>query len=359
MSNFIKHAINRVLDSVAARTAARLTDHIKAVAEAELLRATTATERLVAPLAKSLEQLDFKVADIDKKLDSTVADIDLKVADVAKKLTAVLMASNRIASADKGIQTLLSLAYRELLRLKLTLPAFQEIEFRCFSQNGEDGILHYIFSLIGTTNRKCAELCAGHGMECNTTNLIVNHGWTGLLFDGSAENVREGQNFFAECRDTFLRPPAFVHAWVTAENVNTLIRSNHFEGEIDLLSLDMDGIDYWIWKAIDCIRPRVVVLECRPEWGPNRSVTIPYRSDFKAELKGSWSPYLGASLPAFVKLGREKGYRLVGSTRLLFNVFFMRAGVGEAVFPEIPAAQITGSHENLEWVDPNDVWVEV
>ena len=241
--------------------------------------------------------------------------------------------------SNKEMQLLLSMRYKKMLLDKVPLPTFDEVEFRCFSQNGEDGILLYIFSLIGVTNKKAVEVCAGDGTECNTTNLIVNHGWTGLLFDGDKEEVKRGRAFYSKCRDTFLWPPTLVNEWITAENVDSLISMHGFEGDIDLLSLDMDGNDYWVWKSIDCISPRVVVLEYNNLLGPERSATIPYRPDFRAELGELGMDYGGASLTAFVKLGREKGYRLVGCQRYGFNAFFVRSDVGRDIFPEIPTSK--------------------
>jgi hypothetical protein len=86
--------------------------------------------------------------------------------------------ATELAGANKTSQVLLSLKYRELLGRRSVWPSFDDVEYRCFSQTGEDGILHYIFSLIGTTDKRCVEVCAG--IECNTANLIINHGWRGL-----------------------------------------------------------------------------------------------------------------------------------------------------------------------------------
>lgn len=219
-------------------------------------------------------------------------------------------------------QKSLYLYYQNLLDTNSQLPNFQDTGFRVFSQNDEDGYLLYIFSLIGTTNRYCVEICAGNGIQCNTANLIINHGWYGLLFDGNQDLIKEGKNFYSQCKDTFCLPPKLIHSWITKDNINQLITDNNFSGEIDLLSLDMDGIDYWIWEAIECITPRVVVLEYQDIWGPDKSVTIPYQPNFVAEF-GEYGPdYCGASLSAFVKLGKEKGYRLVGCNKYGFNAFF-------------------------------------
>ena len=100
---------------------------------------------------------------------------------------ALLMANS--SSAAKTGQLQLALSWKALARRGDPLPAFADVEFRAYSQNGEDGILLYLFSLLGTTNKLAVEICAGDGIQCNATNLILNHGWTGLLVDGGEEEV--------------------------------------------------------------------------------------------------------------------------------------------------------------------------
>jgi hypothetical protein len=274
-----------------------------------------------------------------------VAELRQRLEDLQRRLDEVLQPAHwgrvlhEVAGANRGVQQLLSRSYRDSQGRNLPRPDLAETELRCFSQNGEDGILLYLFSLLGTTNKKVVEVCAGNGIECNAANLIVNHGWSGLLVDGDPANIAAGRRFYQSCRDTFACPPTLVHAWVTAENVNTLVSANGFDGDIDLLSLDLDGMDYWVWKALTCSRPRVVVLEFNYRWGPRRAVTVPYRPDFRVE--GHKHPWCcGASLPAFVKLGRERGYRLVGTHRLDFNALFLRSDTGPDLFPEVSAEEV-------------------
>lgn len=266
---------------------------------------------------------------------------------------------DRISSIDQQTQILLALKYKELQHRGVSLPSFSEVEFRSFSQNGEDGILHYIFSLIGTTDKRAVEICAGDGIECNTANLIINHGWYGLLVDGNCSQVEKGREFYANYQDTFIWPPAFVEAWVTTENVNALLTEQGFSGEIDLLSLDMDGVDYWIWKGITGICPRVVVVEYQDGWGPEKSVTVEYQANFQSAIIGS----AGASLAAFVKLGKEKGYRLVGCQRYGFNAFFIRNDIAQEIFPEVTSATCFNhprALRQIEWDKLNaHKWVEV
>jgi hypothetical protein len=244
-------------------------------------------------------------------------------------------AGGTVGTADKVSQLILANQYRSLAGDRKPLPSFEDTEFRAFSQNGEDGILLYLFSLIGMGGRRCVEICAGDGIECNTANLIINHGWSGLLFDGDARLIERGRAYYARLPDTALLPPRLVNSWITRENVNELIKQNGFEGPVDLLSLDLDGVDYWIWQAIDVIRPRVVIAEVQCIWGSERAVTVPYSDTFKTPPIDRFLIYSGASLPAFVKLARTKGYRLVGVQRLGFNAVFLADGIGEDLLPEV------------------------
>lgn len=241
----------------------------------------------------------------------------------------------RACAAEQIAQKNLKLTYQKSRESGEPALAFSDVGFRCYSQNDEDGILLYLFTMIGETNKRCVEICAGDGFQCNTANLLLNHGWEGLLLDGDRANVKRGRRFFRRDLRTRRWPPTFLHTWVTRDNVEQLLEDNGFSGPIDLLSLDIDGNDYWLWQAISCIDPRVVVLECNDILGAEQSVTIPYSDDFVAVLGAYGTEYAGASLPAFTKLGREKGYRLIGCEKLGFNVFFMRDDVGKDLFPEI------------------------
>ena len=259
------------------------------------------------------------------------------------------------SAAAQISQVLLRLQYRALARRPADLPEFTDVEFRCYSQNGEDGILLYLFSLLGTVNRQVVEIGAGDGIECNAANLIVNHSWHGLLIDGDTRQIARGKQFYAEGKNTWVHPPTLVASWVTLENINPLITANGFSGEIDLLSLDLDGNDYWIWRALDCVRPRVVVLEFNAALGPERRLSMPYQPDYRLDVKVQ--PYrCGASLPAFVTLGREKGYRLVGVHSHGFNAFFVQGGVGEDLLPERTASECYARTDRLRGWAPS--WLE-
>lgn len=245
----------------------------------------------------------------------------------------------------------LKFTYKALSELGKALPSLSEVGFKCFSQTDEDGIVLYIFSIIGTTNKKSVEICAGNGIECNTANLIIHHKWTGLLVDDNQILVEQGREFYNKNPNTHVYPPRFANAWVTRDNVNDIIRQNGFEGEIDLLSIDMDGVDYWIWKAIDVIEPRVVVVEYQDILGPDRALTVPYSDNFNAytyPTTNGMPNFSGASLAAFVRLATGRGYRLVGCNEYGYNAFFIRNPLGEKEIPEIPVKECF-KHPKVLW----------
>ena len=137
--------------------------------------------------------------------------------------------------------------------------------------------------------------------------------------------------------------------------MNALVSDNGFTGPIDLLSLDIDGNDYWVWRALDCVSPRVVVLEFNGSCGPESSVAMSYRPDYRLDLTAQ--PYrCGASLPAFVKLGRQKGYRLVGIQSHGFNAFFVQDGIEETLLPERSARECYERTQRLTGWEPS--WLE-
>ena len=113
-------------------------------------------------------------------------------------------------------------------------------------------------------------------------------------------------------------------------------------------------MDFWIWKAIQGISPRLVVVETNPVWGPETSVSVPYDPNFKLDF--SKRPYYcSASLPAFVKLAHEKGYRLIGVHRLGFNAFFLRNDLGRDLIPTVTPADCFRTNQILKQWTPEKI----
>jgi hypothetical protein len=247
-------------------------------------------------------------------------------------------------------------------------PDFDEVGFNVYSATYEDGILLYIFSVLGMGARRCVDIGAGAIEGSNVANLIVNHGFDALLIDGDAASTERARRFYAAHPDTRVFPPRLLTAMVTAENIDRLLDENGFAGANDLFCIDVDGVDWWLWKAMSLCEPRVVVVEYQDILGPERAWTVPYRPDFDVRsfpVNRERYNYCGASLRAFQKLAREKSYRLVGCNRGGYNAFFVRAGLGEERLPEVSVESCFryawnqyGMRERFPLVEHME-WVEV
>lgn len=242
----------------------------------------------------------------------------------------------------------------------LPLP-IRQVGWRAFSQFDEDGILLYIFSIIGSTNRLAVEIGADCGgdffefPESNVTNLLVNHDWHGLIIDASIKNIKKLTRFFRNCRNTTYRPPILQQAFVTRQNINELIKKAGFSGKIDLFSLDVDSNDYWLLQALEVIKPRVLVLEFNQFWRSKDAVTIPYQEDMVVftKLRNANHDYFGASLAAMIKLAKQKGYRLVALNSFGHNAFFVKKDLGSKLLPTLPVKftlEQKASSNELDWV---------
>ncbi len=207
----------------------------------------------------------------------------------------------------------------------------QGAEFRTFSQWGEDGILQHLLRHVAITKKIFIEFGVENYTESNTRFLLVKDNWSGLVIDGSAANID-----FIKNDDIYWRHNLKAeHAFITAESINDLIRRNGIEGEIGLLSIDIDGNDYWVWQAIDVVNPSIVVLEYNSGLGPERAVTIPYDAGFVRSKAHYSNLYYGASLSALWLLGKRKGYSLVGCNSAGNNAFFVRDDLRPASLPEV------------------------
>ena len=204
--------------------------------------------------------------------------------------------------------------------------------FKVYSQHDEDGIIQEIFRRIGTATRSFVEFGVETGIECNSVKLLVE-GWRGLWIEANAQSCKAiATNFDAFLKDRRLM---LQQSLVTAENINGLIGKSGLHGEIDLLSIDIDFNDYWVWKAIEAVDPRVVVIEYNAGLRPPLSLTVPYQ----ANRSGDGTNFFGASLEALVRLGAAKGYRIVGCNMSGSNAFFVRADLCADHFVEPATAE--------------------
>ncbi|NML20010.1 hypothetical protein HHL16_03945 [Pseudoflavitalea sp. G-6-1-2] len=189
-----------------------------------------------------------------------------------------------------------------------------KLQIQLFSNMEEDGIILRLIASLGIEKGYFIDIGSNDCINSNCANLAFNFEWKGVFVDADEKLLKIGKrNYRFFNKETGNR---FVQSFLTAENINSIIKENSSTEEIDFLNIDIDGDDYAIWKAIDCIQPKIVLVENKIEYGTH-DIIVPATEPF---LSSEW----GASLVSFNKLANQKGYSLVATNREGFNAFFMR-----------------------------------
>jgi hypothetical protein len=206
------------------------------------------------------------------------------------------------------------------LRAAGTLPRLRDAEFKVFSQFGDDGIIQYLIHLLGPMEDRFIEFGVQDYSESNTRFLLQNDNWRGLVIDGDTLNIERVRAQDYHWRHDLIA----VCAFVDRDNVNGLFRDHGFTGPIGLLSVDIDGNDYWVWEAIDAVDPVIVVCEYNAVFGPTHAVTVPYDPAFQRTRAHSSNLFWGSSLQALCVLAERKGLSFVGANGAGNNAYFVR-----------------------------------
>lgn len=253
----------------------------------------------VGSIAEAVWSLQRDGAARRRSLDARLAALQSEV-DVAR----ILAAQNLIAER----------------RRQGLLDSIHDSEFRVSSQFGDDGIIQYLLDILDVGPRAFVEFGVADYREANTRFLLEYANWRGLLMEGDRQCIR-----------TILQSPLMWrhdltvrHAFVDCDNVNDLLGTNGFGGHLGLLSIDIDGNDYWVWKALTVANPAIVIVEYNSTFGPDKRVTIPYDPSFARDDAHYSRLYYGASLAALCSLAREKGYAFVGCNSAGNNAYFVR-----------------------------------
>lgn len=223
---------------------------------------------------------------------------------------------------------------------KINLEQPATWEFSGFSQNGEDGILDVLRSQLLSSNRYFMEIGSSDGIENNSAWLVVAEKYNGMMIEGNPKHVERanrivvGYSVGAECKSMF----------VTRENVQDL-KSIVFYQNPDVFSLDIDGNDYYIARAIlnGGFRPKIIVVEFNSVYGPERSMTVEYRDDFVFTTAHPTQLYYGVSIAGWRKFFESHGYHFVTVERNGVNAFF--------VDPTLFDPNFLGSVKSLEFAE--------
>lgn len=242
--------------------------------------------------------------------------VKILVRALFKRLRAVLGCDAELHERSILLQAKLLSDHRRASRL----VHLRDTEFRVFSQWGEDGIIDWLITRIPDISKSFVEFGVQNYRESNTRYLLMAQNWRGLVMDGSMAHIEDIRSQDIYWRHDILAKCAFIDR----NNINGLIAESGLKGELGLLSIDIDGNDYWIWQAIEVVSPVIVVCEYNAVLGDLLPLSIPYEADFYRTRSHHSNLYFGASIRALVQLGEAKGYVFVGTTSTGCNAFFVR-----------------------------------
>lgn len=204
---------------------------------------------------------------------------------------------------------------RYIQTLRAPKNGINRFEKRVYSQNGEDGVIEEIFRRLNVRVGYFVEFGAEDGWECNSAYLARNKDWSGVMIEGDRKTFRALAKHY--------RPWSKVKAVlarINAENITSILQNAGVPREFDLLSIDIDGNDYWVWQALAQYRARLVVIEYNSSYPPPVNWVMAY------DPAHTWdrTMYYGASLCSLNTLGSRLGYQLLGTDAGGTNAFFLR-----------------------------------
>lgn len=210
-----------------------------------------------------------------------------------------------------------------------------DVEFKVFSQWGEDGIIEFLLSNIPISNKFFVEFGVENYRESNTRFLMMNRNWSGLVIDGSQKNVEDikKQSIYWQY------DLQAINHFITKENINRIIHDQlsklKIDSNIGILSVDIDGIDYWVLDEINVITPTIIICEYNTLFGNQIPLSVPYDPGFVRSKFSHTNLYWGANLKAFEIMLKNKGYAYVGSNMQNLNAFFIKSDIASQYVPDL------------------------
>lgn len=256
-----------------------------------------------------------------------LARVDAQLAKVTEMLSgasglagASLAATQHLHEKWDRLGLLAGRIAADQVRRKEKIDTLADVEFQVFSQFGEDGIIEWLVSKLGLENDTFVEFGVENYAESNTRFLLLNRNWKGLVMDGSQQHMDHLRSTATYWRNDLQAHQAFV----TAENIDGLLAQNGFRGPLGLLSVDIDGNDYWVLKALEGVSPDLLIVECNPIFGDKHAVTVAYDPQFERFRAHHSGLLFGASIMAIRELAESRGYVFLGTCRNGLNAFFVK-----------------------------------
>ena len=202
-----------------------------------------------------------------------------------------------------------------------------DIEFQVYSQWGEDGIIDWLINKYPEIPKSFLEIGTQDYKESNTRFLLINKNWNGFIIEADKAAVKD----IKSQRIYWKHNLRAINEFITKDNINNVIKKFNIPKKIGLLSLDIDGVDYWVLKKLSALDPSIIVCEYNSLFGQKKSVTVPYKSNFIRSKEHYSNLYYGASINAFIDLMKKKNYFLIGTNSAGNNAFFVKKNIWNKV----------------------------
>ena len=224
---------------------------------------------------------------------------------------------------DEEIQKELSLKAKVLSLKNKNLKKIKDlsaVEFQVYSQWGEDGIIDWLVSKFPKIPKNFLEIGTQDYKESNTRFLLINRNWDGFLIEADKTAVKDikSQRVFWKHR------LKVKNEFITKNNINEIIKKFNVPKKLGLLSLDIDGVDYWVLNELSVLDPSIIICEYNSLFGKKKSVTVPYKNNYSRSEEHYSNLYYGASIKAFINLMKTKNYFLIGTNSAGNNAFFIK-----------------------------------
>lgn len=355
----------------------KLIDQQRAVIDDQIDRMNKQTEQM-ARISTLLQAQGLELTRLSSCMKSMEERWEQGFSAVQLAMLTPRLRRNILPNDDAALQKLLIALWRAGSASMIAYKDLMESGFRVFSQNDEDGMLLRIFSHIGRTNQYVVEIgsnCSDSDLgipENLSTNLIVNHGWHGTIFEIDQTECDRMRYFFArdfatkhfhltkDGQHTYFSP-RIVQQAITPENIDQVLRNTHDEPEPDLMVIDIDGGDYAAVRGMSAIRPRVLVVEFEKRFR-NRYAVVQFDS---TQFSRKWPQSGTVSLPAWEKLLTSRGYTLCAIGTCGFNAFFIRSDAADGKIAPLTSGAAFDSHPILSkvpedfWLAPDETWQPV
>lgn len=268
---------------------------------------------------------------------------------------------------DKKITMIGSSHFLNMKQNYINIKSLNELDYKVYSQNGEDGIIDYLISQLNIQKPKFIEIGVGDYTEANTRFLFERTSCEGLIVDIINNFETEVKKNLSIWKGNL----QIVEKKIEPQNLISTLKDKNFYEKIDLFSLDIDGYDYWVLKELPKNFSKIIIAEFNPYFGSELQITVPYKKDFNRSNYHPSNLCFGASLKAIIKLLADKNFKFIGTNLFRNNAFFINEDYKDKLYIEIPSddnlklhtdakfRESRDSKNRLNFIDPDKILSEI